>query len=215
MKRAMAIALCAILLATIGCSDSDENAPGSGADKGANAPDEIAVKMYGEAAPPAGSDHDMILTFTPPDDWMVTRNPSEYVLLVAHSSPQPDVAYPANLTLIQGSILLVKDKTLDGFAAATMENMARFNEGVKEVSSNTVTLGENMKAKEVLFTCTKYGGLEQSFKGKKWMAVGYRSTFDLTAICLEANWEKNEPLFDAAAKSLRWVPAPEQPDATE
>lgn len=193
MKKTIAILMCAALLVVTGCSETENK-------KDANSGD----GRYGDQ-----SDGDMILAYTPPAGWEVVKNPSHSTLSVASRPPKAGDKYAENITLLKGSAILLKDKTLDGYVEVTMKGVRDFGEDVKILSSETVKIGD-VEAREIVFTCSKHQGWKMPFKIRKWLVLSHGDVYDLTAISLQSTYADHEETFNAVGKSLRWEPAPEE-----
>ncbi|MCG3178246.1 MAG: hypothetical protein BIFFINMI_00572 [Phycisphaerae bacterium] len=211
MRTTLVLCLCGILFAAIGCGDKGKSDARGG--DGAKAPPDASKspasdldrKMYGDAAPPGGDTRDMVLTFTPPDGWKVAEKPASSTLLVASRPLKPDDKYADNLSLTKGPAIVLKDKTLDGFEQTTMKGLETTSANIQIISSKSVKVGD-VQAKEIVFTCSKYGGWDMPWKVKMWLVLGYRGCYNLTAHGLQSTFAEYEPAFDAAAQTLRWVP---------
>lgn len=188
MKRTVTVLLCAAMLAVVGCSDTkDNNKSGD------------TMKQY------QSNDGSMVLTYTPPEGWNFSKNSQSKASLAVRPRVEGD-RYIENIMLTRGPAALKENKTLAGYVETHMAGIKKFSKDFNMLSSETVKFGD-VEAQEIVFTCSRFGGLNMPFKIKKWLVVGYGNVYDMTATSLQSDFDQYEKIFDKAAQSMRWVPA--------
>lgn len=191
MKVGTAILVCVACLGLMACGD--DAGPSKTPEPGGTASTDAGN------TPAAGK----TLTYTPPNGWTLKEKPEDGIASRAWRAAKGDEPYPPNITLSHFGTILAP-KTLEAWAEMRTGQIQRYQKDAKVLSNKAVRIGD-LRAWEILFTCTAYLGFDvgEPFRVHELLVLAPGTSYTWTAGAL-ASQEADNALVAAAAKTLRW-----------